>query len=61
MTATFQMNRIEINISILQLNQQKEVLQNQVDNLQQHINFLVAEREQLRFNDTSLFDELFGG
>ena len=55
------MNRIEINSSIMELNKQKEVLQNQVNNLQQRINFLAAEREQLRFQETPLFDEMFGG
>jgi hypothetical protein len=54
-------NRIEINRSILELNNQKEVHQRQLDHLNQHIQFLVAQREQLRFNDTPLFDEIFGG
>jgi hypothetical protein len=56
-----QMTRIEINLSIMNINNQKEVLQRQIDHLNQHIQFLVAQREQLRFNDTPLFDELFGG
>ena len=55
------MNRIEINRSILNINKQKEVLQNQVNNLQQHINFLAAQREQLQFDETPLFDQMFGG
>jgi regulator of replication initiation timing len=58
---TAQMTRIEINRSIMEINNRKEVLQRQIDNLNEHIQFLVAQREQLRFNDTPLFDELFGG
>ena len=60
-TQILQMNRIEINRSILNINKQKEVLQNQVNNLQQHINFLAAQREQLQFDETPLFDQMFGG
>jgi prefoldin subunit 5 len=55
------MTTIEINLSIMEINNQKEVLQRQIDHLNQHIQFLVAQREQLQFNDTPLFDELFGG
>ena len=58
---TAQMTRIEINRSIMEINNRKEVLQRQIDNLNEHIQFLVAQREQLRFTDTPLFDELFGG
>jgi regulator of replication initiation timing len=60
-TRTAQLTRIEINRSIMEINNRKEVLQRQIDNLNEHIQFLVAQREQLRFNDTPLFDELFGG
>jgi hypothetical protein len=56
-----ELTTIEINRSIMEINNRKEVLQRQIDNLNEHIQFLVAQREQLRFNDTPLFDELFGG
>ena len=55
------MNRIEINRSILNINKQKEVLQRQIDHLNQHIQFLAAQREQLQFDETPLFDQMFGG
>ena len=58
---TLQMNRIEINLSILNINNQKEVLQRQIDHLNQHIQFLAAQREQLQFDETPLFDQMFGG
>jgi regulator of replication initiation timing len=58
---TTELTTIEINRSIMEINNRKEVLQRQIDNLNEHIQFLVAQREQLRFNDTPLFDELFGG
>ena len=60
-TQTLQMNRIEINRSILNINNQKEVLQRQIDHLNQHIQFLAAQREQLQFDETPLFDQMFGG
>ena len=55
------MTRIEINRSIMEINNRKEVLQREVDHLNQHIQFLAAQREQLRFDETPLFDEMFGG
>ena len=58
---TTELTTIEINRSIMEINNRKEVLQRQIDNLNEHIQFLVAQREQLRFNDTPLFDEMFGG
>jgi len=55
------MTRIEINRSIMDINNQKEVLQRQIDHLNQHIKFLAAQREQLQFDETPLFDQMFGG
>jgi prefoldin subunit 5 len=55
------MSRIEINRSIMEINKQKEVLQRQIDHLNQHTNFLAAQREQLQFDETPLFDQMFGG
>ena len=55
------MTRIEINRSIMEINNQKEVLQRQIDHLNQHIRFLAAQREQLQFDETPLFDQMFGG
>ena len=56
-----QMNRVEINRSIMELNFRKEKLQNQIDAIQAHINHLVALREMKQFDETPLFDEMFGG
>ena len=56
-----QMDRVEINKSIMELNFRKEKLQRQIDQFQAHINHLVALREMKQFDETPLFDELFGG
>jgi len=56
-----QMDRVEINKSIMELNFKKEKLQRQIDQFQAHINHLVALREMKQFDETPLFDELFGG
>jgi len=55
------MNRVEINRSIMELNFKKEKLQNQIDAIQAHINHLVAMREMKQFEETPLFDQMFGG
>ena len=60
-TTQAQMNRVEINRSIMELNFRKEKLQNQIDAIQAHINHLVALREMKQFDETPLFDQLFGG
>lgn len=55
------MDRVEINRSIMELNFKKEKLQNQIDAIQAHINHLVALREMKQFDETPLFDQMFGG
>jgi len=60
-TTQAQMNRVEINRSIMELNFRKEKLQNQIDAIQAHINHLVALREMKQFDETPLFDQMFGG
>ena len=60
-TTQAQMDRVEINRSIMELNFRKEKLQNEVDAIQAHINHLVALREMKQFDETPLFDQLFGG
>ena len=56
-----QMDRVEINKSIMELNFKKEKLQRQIDQFQAHINHLVALRDMKQFDETPLFDEMFGG
>ena len=56
-----QMDRIEINRSIMELNFRKEKLQREIDAIQAHINHLVALREMKQFDETPLFDQMFGG
>ena len=56
-----QMDRVEINRSIMELNFRKEKLQREIDTIQAHINHLVALREMKQFEETPLFDEIFGG
>lgn len=56
-----QMDRIEINRSIMELNFRKEKLQREIDAIQAHINHLVALREMKQFDKTPLFDQMFGG
>ena len=56
-----QMDRVEINRSIMELNFRKEKLQQEIDAIQAHINHLVALREMKQFDETPLFDQLFGG
>ena len=56
-----QMDRVEINRSIMELNFRKEKLQREIDAIQSHINHLVALREMKQFDETPLFDQLFGG
>lgn len=60
-TTQAQMDRVEINRSIMELNFRKEKLQNQIDAIQAHINHLVALREMKQFDETPLFDQMFGG
>ena len=60
-TTQAQMDRVEINRSIMELNFRKEKLQNEIDAIQAHINHLVALREMKQFDETPLFDQLFGG
>ena len=60
-TTQAQMNRVEINRSIMELNFRKEKLQSQIDAIQAHINHLVTLREMKQFEETPLFDEMFGG
>jgi len=45
----------------MELNNQKEKLQRQIDALQAHIYHLVALRDLKQFEETPLFDEIFGG
>ena len=61
MNDTQTMDRVEINRSIMELNFKKEKLQHQIDQFQAHINHLVALREMKQFEETPLFDEMFGG
>ena len=56
-----QMDRVEINRSIMELNFRKEKLQREIDAIQAHINHLVTLREMKQFDETPLFDEMFGG
>ena len=56
-----QMDRVEINRSIMELNFRKEKLQREIDGIQAYINHLVALREMKQFDETPLFDEMFGG
>ena len=56
-----EMTRVEINKSIMELNNKKEKLQQQIDAIQAHIYHLVALRDLKQFEETPLFDELFGG
>ena len=60
-TTQAQMDRVEINRSIMELNFRKEKLQNEIDAIQAHINHLVALREMKQFDETPLFDQMFGG
>ena len=60
-TTQAQMDRVEINRSIMELNFRKEKLQNEIDAIQAHIYHLVALREMKQFDETPLFDEMFGG
>ena len=60
------MNTVEINKSIMELNYRKEKLQNEVDSIQEQINFLANLRESQRMDNDersgqSLFDDMFGG
>ena len=60
------MNTVEINKSIMELNFKKEKLQEQVNGIQEQINFLANLREQQRMDNDersgqSLFDDMFGG
>ena len=60
------MNTVEINKSIMELNFRKEKLNNEVEDIQAQINFLVCMRENEKMNDDersgqSLFDQMFGG
>ena len=58
------MNTVEINKSIMELNYKKEKLQNEVDTIQEQIQFLANLRESQRpihgHYDTSLFNQMFG-
>jgi len=56
-----QMDRVEINRSIMEINFKKEKLQRQIDAMNAHIQHLVAMREMIQFQETPLFDEMFGG
>jgi FtsZ-binding cell division protein ZapB len=60
------MTTVEINKSIMELNYRKEKLNNEVEDIQSQINFLVCMRENEKMNDDersgqSLFDQMFGG
>ena len=62
------MNTVEINKSIMELNFKKEQLKNEVDIIQEQINFLANLRESQRptlidghHRTESLFDQMFGG
>ena len=67
----YKMNTVEINKSIMELNYRKEKLQNEVDIIQEQIQFLANLRESQRPTDDeeriyklsgqSLFDQMFGG
>ena len=59
--STTEMSRVEINRSIMELNFKKEKLQQQIDAIQAHIFHLVALRDMKQFEETPLFDEMFGG
>ena len=61
MNDTQTMDRVEINRSIMEINFKKEKLQRQIDAMNAHINHLVALREMKQFDETPLFDEMFGG
>ena len=57
---------VEINKSIMELNFRKEKLQNEVDDIQSQIQFLVNLRESIRMDNDersgqTLFDDMFGG
>jgi RNA-splicing ligase RtcB len=56
-----QMDRVEINRSIMEINFKKEKLQRQIDAMNAQIQHLVAMREMIQFQETPLFDEMFGG
>ena len=56
-----QMDRVEINRSIMEINFKKEKLQREIDAMNAHIQHLVAMREMKQFDETPLFDEMFGG
>ena len=60
-TTQAQMDRVEINRSIMELNFRKEKLQREIDAIQAHIYHLAALREMKQFDETPLFDEMFGG
>jgi len=55
------MDRVEINRSIMEINFKKEKLQREIDAMNAHIQHLVALREMKQFDETPLFDEMFGG
>ena len=60
------MNTVEINKSIMELNFRKEKLNNEIEDIQAQINFLVCMRENEKMNDDersgqTLFDQMFGG
>ena len=60
------MTTVEINKSIMELNYRKEKLNNEVEDIQAQINFLVCMRENEKMNDDersgqTLFDQMFGG
>ena len=56
-----QMDRVEINRSIMEINFKKEKLQREIDAMNAHIQHLVALREMKQFDETPLCDEMFGG
>ena len=56
-----QMDRVEINRSIMEINFKKEKLQREIDAMNAHIQHLVALREMKQFDETPLFDQIFGG
>jgi hypothetical protein len=56
-----QMDRVEINRSIMEINFKKEKLQREIDAMNAHIQHLVALREMKQFDETPLFDQMFGG
>ena len=55
------MDRVEINRSIMEINFKKEKLQREIDAMNAHIQHLVALREMKQFDETPLFDQMFGG